>query len=92
LRWLLYFWKICARLVLDQFEDAGVDERLILKLIVKKYVGGRMWLTSQGVCFVELRLARVIAYLTQVVAAGIEFEGFYDDRDTNERSFSRISE
>ena len=64
----------------------------MLKLIVKKYVGGRMWLTSQVVCFTELRFARVIAYLTQVVAAGMEFEGFHDNRVTNERSFSRISE
>jgi hypothetical protein len=30
-------------------------------------------------------------YLTQVVAAGMEFEGFHDNRDTNEGSFSRIS-
>jgi hypothetical protein len=40
----------------------------------------------------ELRLARVIAYLTQVVAPGMEFEGFHDNSDTNERSFPRISE
>jgi hypothetical protein len=53
LRLLLDFWKICARLAVDQFEDVGVNERLILKLIVKKYVCGRMWLTSQWVCFVE---------------------------------------
>jgi hypothetical protein len=92
LRWLLDFWKICACLVLDQFEDVGVSERLILKLIVKKYVGGRMWLTSQGICFVELGLARVIVYLTQVVAPGMEFESFHDNSDINERSFSRISE
>jgi hypothetical protein len=29
LRLLLDFWKICVCLVLDQFEDVGVDERVL---------------------------------------------------------------
>jgi hypothetical protein len=56
-------------------EDVGVDgRRWILKLIVKKYVVGRMWLTSQGVCLEEfVSLTCLIVYLTQVVGTCLLF-------------------